>query len=101
MSDLEPSEAADVVWLARGIMTTVYMDAMDSIVYATALVAAATHLVTTDGRLKTVVNRFKNPDCEEAKENAQAVSSWLMKCTGMNIPYREFPVSQTISKLCP
>ncbi len=101
VSDLDPATASDVVQIARGIMTMVYMDAMDSVVYANALVAAATHLVTSDGRFSNVVNGFKNPCSEGARACSKKLTSLVRACTGMELAYREFPVSQNISRLCP
>ena len=100
VSELGPRSSSDVVWLARGIMTMVYMDAMDSVVYANALVAAATHLITCDGRFRNVVNGFRNPS--RAKEAcSQELSALVGVCTGMELAHQEFPVSQRIAKLCP
>lgn len=99
--DLEPGSSSDVVWLARGIMTMVYMDAMDSVVYANALDAAATHLVTSDRRFRDVVNDFKNPPSEEAEMYSEELSSLVKVCTGMELAHPEFPVAQEIAKLCP
>ena len=100
VTDLDPASSSDVVWLARGIMTMVYMDAMDSVVYANALVAAATHLVTSDGRFRNVVNAFKNPSSEAAKACSEELTSLVRECTGLELAYREFPVSQKIGGLC-
>lgn len=101
VSELDPGTASGVVDLARGIAAIVYMDALDGVVYAHALAAAATHLVTRDSRLKTVVNDFKNPSSEEKKADSEALSSLVEQCTGMKLAYRDFPVSQRLSKLSP
>ena len=66
-SVLDPAASSDVVRLAGGIVAMVYMDALDSVVYAHALVATATHLITRDGPFRGVVSRFKNPLDEGAK----------------------------------
>ena len=100
ISELEPRSSSDVVWLARSILAMVYMDAMDSVVYANALVAAATHLVTCDGRFRKVVNNFKSPT-QANKAYSQELSSLVRECTGMELAHDEFPVSQRIAKLCP
>ena len=100
VSDLGPSASSDVVWLARGIMTMVYMDPLDSVVYAHALVAAATHLVTSDGPFRAVVNRFRNPP-DGARAQSEALSSLVQRCTGLELFHTEFPVSQKIPHLCP
>ena len=101
VSDLTPASSSAAVWLARGIMTIVYMDAMDSVVYANALVAFATHLVTRDGPLRGLVNRFKNPLSPDAKADSEALSALVEEGTGVKVAHRDFPVSQNISGLCP
>ena len=100
VSDLGSSASSDVVWLARGIMTLVYMDPLDSVVYAHALVATATHLVTSDGPFRAVVNRFRNPP-DEARAETEALSSLVRRCTGLDLLHTEFPVSQKIPRLRP
>lgn len=47
--------------LAKGINGLVYVDAVDSIIYASALIAQADYLLTTDGYLKDAVNSIHNP----------------------------------------
>ena len=101
VSDPDPRSPSDVVWLARGIMAMVYMDAMDSVVYANALVAAATHLITSDGPFRNVVNGFKNPRSEQGKAYSEELSSLVRVCTGMELGHKEFPVSQRIKALSP
>ena len=46
----------DAMELAKGINGLVYIEAMDSIIYASALVAQADFLLTSDGYLKDTVN---------------------------------------------
>ncbi len=101
VSDLDSSASADVVWLARGIMTIVYMDPLDSVVYAHALAATATHLMTSDNPFRNVVNRFRNPTEEGARANSGALSSLVHRCTGLDLAPRDFPIAQHISKLAP
>lgn len=101
VSDLGPSASTDVVWLARGIMTIVYMDPLDSVVYAHALVATATHLVTSDNPFKNVVNRFQNPLDDAADVDSVALSSLVQRCTGLELVPKDFPVGQHISRLAP
>lgn len=101
VSELDPKASSDVVWLARGVMTMVYMDPMDSVVYANALVAAATHLVTSDSKFKGVVNRFKNPASESERAYSNELASFVELCTGLKLAHHEFPVSQQIAKLTP
>ena len=52
----------EVLGLAMGINGLVYVDAMDSIIYANALLSQADYLYTADGYLKRTVNRIANPE---------------------------------------
>ena len=101
VSDLDPSASTDVVWLARGIMTIVYMDPLDSVVFAHALVATATHLVTSDGPFKNMINRFQNPTEEGARADSDALSSLVQRCTGLELTPKDFPMGQHTSRLAP
>ena len=51
-------QASDALELAKGINGLVYMEAMDSIIYASAIVAQADYLFTMDGYLRS---RLKTP----------------------------------------
>ena len=55
-------QTRDVLELAKGINGLIYMEAMDSIIYASALVAQANYLYTADRYLKGTVNRICRPD---------------------------------------
>lgn len=55
-------ETRDVLELAKGINGLIYMEAMDSIIYASALIARADYLFTADRYLKETVNRIWRPD---------------------------------------
>ena len=52
----------DVLELAKDVMGIVYMSAMDSIIYAGALVAEADHVISYDRYLKETVNRLKTKE---------------------------------------
>lgn len=53
---------AEVLGLARGINGLVYVEAMDSIIYASALLSQADYLYTADGYLRRTINRIANPE---------------------------------------
>ena len=57
----QSSQTREFIELAKGINGLVYLEAMDSIIYASAIVAQADYLFTTDGYLKTTVNFIHNP----------------------------------------
>ncbi len=54
--------------LAKGINGLIYIEAMDSIIYAGALIAQADYLLTTDGYLKDTVNSIHRPGGEPRYE---------------------------------
>ena len=54
-------QTSDALELAKDINGLVYMEAMDSVIYANALVAQAKYLFTADGYLKETVNYIHNP----------------------------------------
>ncbi|MXX10352.1 MAG: hypothetical protein F4201_01670 [Nitrospira sp. SB0677_bin_15] len=58
----------EVLELAKGVNGLVYMEAVDSIIYASALVAQADYLFTSDGYLKKTVNSIHNPNGESRHE---------------------------------
>ena len=102
VSDYGSTVASDVAALARGIMTVVYMDPMDSVVYASALDAGATHLMTRDGAFREVVNRLKNPGSSEAEKLcSEELAALVTHFTGREVGHGEFPVSQSIARLAP
>ena len=92
--DLEAAGSADVVRLARGIMALVYMDLMDSVIYANSLVASATHLVTSDGYFKRVANRFRTPSTEGEKQISKELESLVVECDGAELNHQEFPIAK-------
>ncbi len=52
-------ETRDVLELAKGINGLIYMQAMDSIIYASTLVAKADYLFTSDKYLRNTINRIQ------------------------------------------
>ena len=56
-----PTQDRDVLDLAKGINGLVYMEAMDSIIYANALLAEADLLFTRDRYLQKTVNLIHDP----------------------------------------
>lgn len=65
--------AGEALELGKSIGGLVYLDVVDSIVYAGALVAQADHLLTSDYFLNKTANRIRTPGCEEWKGVRDAV----------------------------
>ena len=55
---------SEAMELAKGINGLVYIQAMDSIIYASALVAQADYLITSDGYFKDTINYIHRPNGE-------------------------------------
>ena len=70
----EHKTGADVWSLARALMENVFVDVQDCLVYASALIAQATELITADGYLCNTVRWTKNPGSAPAKFAARFTS---------------------------
>jgi len=62
IGEANPEMMRDVWMLARQILTVIFLDVGDSIVYASALLAIADELITRDGYFNKVINGIENPD---------------------------------------
>ena len=100
VSGLDQGDSFDVVQLARQIMTIVYMDTLDCIVYAHALVVGATHLLTSDKAFGNLIRRFRKPKTAEISDSA-LLSSLVEDATGTPLAYTEFPQSPPLPELAP
>ncbi len=58
----------DVIELAKDILSLVYMEPIDCIVYASALVSRADYLFTSDGYVRDTVNKIRKRECEKYTE---------------------------------
>ena len=98
VSGLDKGDAFDVVQLARQIMTVVYMGTLDCIVYAHALVAGATHLLTSDEAFGNLIRRFRDPKTPEILDS-ELLSSLVEAATSTPLAYTEFPQNPPLSEL--
>ena len=75
-------QANDALELAKGINGLVYMDSMDSIIYASAIVAQADYLFTMDGYLRKTVHHIHSPRdkprYEEIRQQLQQLVSQII-----------------------
>ncbi len=62
ISETRPESMRDAWLLARRLLSLVYMDLGDLIVYASALLAEADEFITYDAYLKKVANKLQKPD---------------------------------------
>ena len=82
----------DVLELAKGIVGLVYLDAVDSIIYASALIAEADYLVTRDMYLRETANLIQRPDGKTRYERTRLRLQELVNGTiGGDSNERELP----------
>lgn len=91
-------QASDVLELAKDINGLVYMEAMDSIIYANALVIQAAYLLTSDGYLKDTVNHIHNPcgkpHYEKIKQKLQEIVGRIILGNADDV---ELPSAHTVT----
>ena len=91
-------QASDGLELAKDINGLVYMEAIDSIIYANALAIQADYLLTSDGYLKDTVNHIHNP-C--GKPHYEKIKQQLQELVGRiilgNADDVELPSAHTVT----
>ena len=71
----------DVLELAKGISSLVYMEPMDGVIYASALIAQADFLFTSDGYLRDTVNRIRDGNDVRYREINQRLKERINQIT--------------------
>lgn len=88
----------EVIELAKGIVGLIYMDEIDSIIYASAVVAQADYLVTADSYLRETVNDIRDPKdqrYEEIRQNlAELIREVMLKTSN------EIDLPQAVTVTC-
>ena len=74
-------ETRDVLELAKGINGLIYMQAMDSIIYASTLVAKADYLFTSDEYLRNTINSIQDRRSSVGRQLRQLVSNIILGTT--------------------
>ena len=91
-------QTSEVAELAKGINGLVYMEPIDSIIYASALLAQADYLFTADGYLKQTVNYIyglgSEPRYEEIRKKLQELISQMILGKTNDV---EFPSAYTVT----
>ena len=91
-------QTREVLDLARGVNGLVYMEPIDSIIYASALLAKADYLFTADGYLKETVNYIyglrTEPRYEEIRKKLQELISQIILGNSYDV---EFPSAYTVT----
>ena len=90
-------QTSEMLTLAKGINGLVYMEPIDSIIYASALVAQADYLFTADGYLKETVNYIYSPSGERYEEIRRKLLQFLSQIILGNIGDVELPSAYTIT----
>ena len=91
-------QTSEVLELAKGINGLVYMEAMDSIIYASAIIAQADYLFTADEYLKKTVNYIHGPcgnlHYEEIRRKLQQLVSQIILGNADDV---ELPRAHTVT----
>ena len=91
-------QTSEVLELAKGINGVVYMEPVDSIIYASALVAQADYLFTADEYLRKTVNNIHSPSgesrYEQIRRKLQQLVSQIMLANADSV---ELPSARTIT----
>ncbi|MYA40232.1 MAG: hypothetical protein F4Z31_00330 [Gemmatimonadetes bacterium] len=88
---------SDVIELAKGMVGLVYIDEIDSIVYASAVVAGADFLVTADGYLRETVNRVRESNDQRYKEIRRQLNKLISEVLLAKSGQLELPQAFTIT----
>lgn len=72
VEDRDGVESRDIFQVALRIQQIAFIDVADSYIYAAALAVLADQLITTDGELRTLINRIRAPETEE-EEGSRAL----------------------------
>ena len=88
---------SDVIELAKGIVGLVYMDEIDSIICASAVVAGADYLVTADGYLRETVNRVRESNDQRYKEIRRQLDLLISDVLFANSGEFELPQTFTVT----
>ena len=95
----DKERAGDVLDLAKGISSLVYMQTMDCIIYSSAIVAQADYLFTTDENLRKTINQIYgldgNADYEAIRLKLQELVSPI---TLKDREQVELPSAHTVTK---
>lgn len=92
---IRSDQASDVLELAKDINGLVYMDAMDSIIYANALVVQADYFLTSDEYFKNTINHIRG------KSHYEGIKQQLREIVGRiilgNADDVELPSAHTVT----
>ena len=87
----------EVLELAKGISGLIYMEEMDSIIYASALAAGADYLVTVDGYLRETVNYIRDSQDQRYEEIRLKLSKIVHEVILETSGEFELPIAFTVT----
>ena len=91
-------QTSELLELAKGINGLVYLEPVDSIIYASSLVAQADYLLTADGYLKQTVNYICGPGSEPRYDEIRKKLQELISQIILGNPYDvELPSAYTVT----
>jgi len=90
VEDSNDVESRDIFQVALCIQQIAFIDVADSYIYAAALAVLADQLITTDGELRTLINRIRNPRTVQ-EEGSRALwqtaqQELLVELTNLHMP---------------
>ena len=91
------NETRDVLELAKGINGLIYMQAMDSIIYASTLVAKADYLFTSDKYLRNTINRIQGLRSSGDTTRDQKIGRQLRQLVSGTTDKVELPSAHTMT----
>ena len=94
----DKERAGDVLELAKHIGGLIYMDLVDSIIYASAIVARSDYLFTADQYLRDTINRIHNPHGEaDYGQIRQKLRQFVSAMTLQGIGGVDLPSAHTVT----
>ena len=94
----DQNRASEAMELAKGINGLLYLQTMDSIIYASAVVAQADYLITSDGYLKDTINLIREPNGDPRYENIRQQLKQLLSRIIVDAANFQLPSAHTISE---
>lgn len=81
--DMDNRRMAEVWGIARTVLSGIYLDVCDCLIFSSALVDEADEIISFDDYFRFIVNKVKNPEGDQVYERAnQLIKKALAACIG-------------------
>ena len=81
---MDKSRIQEVWGIARTVLSVIYLDVCDCLIFSSALVDEADEIISFDGYFRFIVNKVKNPEGDKVYERAnQLIIKALAACIGI------------------